>query len=105
MGRLKAGKQLRSVPPPKQRLDAKSKASSSAPLPTVPKLLSKAQSLVVQGDFDLARQFIERILQQEPTNLDARELLGIVYLELEDVDAARQVRGRPYCSRACSRSL
>ncbi|KZV95855.1 TPR-like protein [Exidia glandulosa HHB12029] len=89
MGRLKAGKQLRTVPAPKEKLDAKSKASSSASLPTVPKLFAKAQGLVVQGDFDLARQFLDRILQQDPSHIEAYELLGIVQLELGDLDAAR----------------
>ncbi|EJD51287.1 TPR-like protein [Auricularia subglabra TFB-10046 SS5] len=90
MGRLKAGKQLRTVPPPKEKLDARSKAASSSAPPTVPKLLAKAQSLVAQCDFEMAQRFINRILEQEPANIDARELLGVVQLETGDVEKAQQ---------------
>ncbi|KAH7099739.1 TPR-like protein [Auriculariales sp. MPI-PUGE-AT-0066] len=78
MGRLKGGKQLRGVP-----------HQVKAP-PTTDKLLAKAQQLVAQCDFDLSRKFIDRILQSDPNNLEARELLGVVLLEIGDVETARQ---------------
>jgi len=86
MGRLKGGKQLRGVPQSQAKLAAQSKAP-----PSSTKLLAKAQELVAQCNFELARKFLERILQNEPNNSDARELFGVVLLEEGEVDAARQV--------------
>lgn len=67
-------------------------ASSSATAPpSVPALLAKAQSLVEQCDYQLAARFLQRILETDATHIEARELLGVVQLELGDLDAARLV--------------
>ena len=59
--------------------------------PSVSALLAKAQSLVEQCDYQLAARFLQRILETDPTHVEARELLGVVQLELGDLDAARLV--------------
>lgn len=59
--------------------------------PSIASLYQKAQSLVVQGDYDLALRFAQRILEREPRNVETRELLGVVQLETGDLDSARQV--------------
>ncbi|KAJ3480648.1 hypothetical protein NLI96_g8193 [Meripilus lineatus] len=58
--------------------------------PSIASLYQKAQSLVVQGDYDLALRFAQRILEREPRNVETRELLGVVQLETGDLDSARQ---------------
>ncbi|KAJ7650232.1 hypothetical protein FB45DRAFT_887366 [Roridomyces roridus] len=57
--------------------------------PTVPALIEKAQSLIVQCDYELAQRFIARILEQQPSNAEAKEMLGVVQLETGDLDAAK----------------
>ncbi|KII90009.1 hypothetical protein PLICRDRAFT_108697 [Plicaturopsis crispa FD-325 SS-3] len=71
-----------------QSVASESLAAPAAP-PTVAALLEKAQSLVVQCDYELARQFTERILQREPHHAEAKEMLGVIQLETGDLDAAR----------------
>ena len=69
-----------------------SQATSSATTPPgVPDLLAKAQSLVEQCNYQLAARFLQRILETDATHVEARELLGVVQLELGDLDAARLV--------------
>ena len=58
---------------------------------TVPALLEKAQSLIVECDYDLALRFARRILETEPGHVEAREILGISLLETGDLDGAKQV--------------
>jgi tetratricopeptide (TPR) repeat protein len=58
--------------------------------PTIPALLDKAQTLITQCDYDLARLFIRRILERSPTHADAREVLGVVQLETGEIDAAKK---------------
>ncbi|KAK0469663.1 uncharacterized protein EV420DRAFT_1297842 [Desarmillaria tabescens] len=85
MGRTKAKKRAKSkaVDPPPQDFPQKG--------PSISSLLEKAQSLVTQCDYDLARRFILRILETEPTNTEAQEMLGVVELERGDIDAAKRV--------------
>jgi len=59
--------------------------------PSVPDLLAKAQSLMGQMDTELARRFAARILEMEPDNFEAREMLGIMEAEEGNIDAARKV--------------
>lgn len=70
-------------------------ASSSSQPPPIASLLAKAQDLIIQCDYPLARKFIERILSREdgtPTEKNqAREMMGVVLLELAEVDAAKEV--------------
>ncbi|KNZ81849.1 UPF0661 TPR repeat-containing protein C16D10.01c [Termitomyces sp. J132] len=58
--------------------------------PSVSALLEKAQSLIVQCDYDLALRFIRRILEQEPSNAEAKEMLGVSLLETGEIDQARE---------------
>ena len=60
--------------------------------PTVAALLEKAQSRLVECDYDLAGRFARRILDREPNNIQGKELLGVVQLETGDLDAAKTVR-------------
>ncbi len=59
--------------------------------PTIEALLEKAQELIVQCDYDLAGQFIDRVLKRAPDNAEAKEMLGVVQLETGLLDAAKQV--------------
>ncbi|KAF9267726.1 TPR-like protein [Marasmius fiardii PR-910] len=79
MGRTKPKKQPISKPKP---------ATTKAP--SIESLLEKAQSLVVQCDYELALRFIQRILEQQPSHTDARELKGVVQLEMGDIESANQ---------------
>jgi thioredoxin-like negative regulator of GroEL len=62
------------------------------PVPGTPVLIAKTQSIIEQCDYDLANQFIQRILQRSPKNAEAREMLGVVQLETGLVREAREVR-------------
>ena len=59
--------------------------------PSVEALLTKAQALVTQCDYDLAQKFTLRILQRAPDNIDAKELLGVIQLERGDLEEAKEV--------------
>lgn len=59
--------------------------------PTVEALLEKAQTLIVQCDYELADKFVRRILEIAPQHVDAREMLGVIQLELGEVHAAKEV--------------
>ncbi|KZP00475.1 TPR-like protein [Calocera viscosa TUFC12733] len=61
------------------------------PAPTIEALIAKAQELVVQCDYDLARQFVDRVLEREGGNVEARELKGVVEMESGDVDIAKEI--------------
>ena len=70
---------------------AQSSSEPSTTTPSVSALISKAQSIIEQCDYDLAGQFIQRILQVSPKNVEAREMLGVVQLETGLVQEARKV--------------
>ncbi|KAL1690619.1 hypothetical protein GGG16DRAFT_113943 [Schizophyllum commune] len=63
----------------------------AAPAPTVEALLEKAQTLIVQCDYELARKFIQRALEQRPDNALAKEMLGVSHLELGELEQAKQI--------------
>jgi hypothetical protein len=63
------------------------------PMPNVPTLLQKAQTLISQCDYPLALRFIQRVLEIDQSNLEAQELKGIAEIESGDVDCAKLVRG------------
>jgi hypothetical protein len=70
--------------------------------PSTPALLEKAQELVVQCDYELALRFVRRILEQQPENVEAREMLGVSLLETGKIDAAKEASAfcdLAYCSR------
>ncbi|KAF7327853.1 UPF0661 TPR repeat-containing protein C16D10.01c [Mycena kentingensis (nom. inval.)] len=75
----------------KKKLARKSQpVAAAAPSgPSISALLEKAQSLIVQCDYELAQRFITRILEKEPSNIIAKEMLGVTQLETGDIDAAR----------------
>ena len=68
-----------------------SPSAPSSTTPSIPALITKAQSIIEQCDYDLATQFIQRILQKSPKNVEAREMLGVVQLETGLVQEARKV--------------
>ncbi|KAJ7903503.1 hypothetical protein B0H14DRAFT_3851303 [Mycena olivaceomarginata] len=57
--------------------------------PSITALLQKAQSLIVQCDYELAQRFITRVLEQQPSHAEAKEMLGVAQLELGEIEAAR----------------
>ncbi|KAG1843804.1 hypothetical protein DFJ58DRAFT_717728 [Suillus subalutaceus] len=80
MGRARA-KTKKSVP----IVTNSSQSSSSSATPAISALLDKAQELIVQCDFPLARKFIERALVRGDG-----EMMGVVLLETGEVDKARE---------------
>ncbi|KAG7089599.1 hypothetical protein E1B28_011266 [Marasmius oreades] len=84
MGRTKPNKQ-----PISKAHGIKSKPATSKS-PSIESLLEKAHSLVVQCDYELALRFIQRILEQQPSHADTKELKGVVQLEMGDVESAKQ---------------
>ena len=76
------------------RVKTRKAASGSADVkeqPSVEALLTKAQALVTQCDYDLAQKFTLRILHRAPDNIDAKELLGVIQLERGDLEEAKEV--------------
>jgi len=53
--------------------------------------VDKAHTLLAQSNFELAAQFLDRALELESTNLEARELLGVAHLEAGDPEVGRTV--------------
>ncbi|KAF5359557.1 hypothetical protein D9756_003465 [Leucocoprinus leucothites] len=84
--RTKAKVHTKATNPPTQH------ASSATPAkkPSISSLLAKAQELIVQCDYELALRFIGRILEQQPDNVEAREMLGVSLLETGEIDAAKK---------------
>lgn len=90
--------QAAGAPPP-----TASKPESAAQPPSIPALLEKAQTLIVQCDYALAERFVQRILEREPTHAAAREMLGVVQLETGELELAQQVRNYlMHAKRPCS---
>lgn len=70
----------------------KNETNNSAKQPSVTDLVKKAQSLMGEMDLELARRFVDRILELEPQNFEAREMLGIIEVEEGNIPTAREVR-------------
>lgn len=87
MGRAKPKKKVhtKATDPPIQH-------ASSTKQPSLPALLEKAQSLIIQCDYELALKFVRRILDEDPRNAEAKEMLGVSLLELGEIDEAKKVR-------------
>ena len=69
---------------------------SSQVSPSISSLLTKAQSLVAQCDYELALRFIQRVLDIQPENVEAREMKGVVETETGDLIKAKEVRSSHY---------
>ncbi|KAI0707353.1 TPR-like protein [Earliella scabrosa] len=65
-------------------------AEEPPPPPPISALLEKAQALIVQCDYDLAGRFARRVLEREPDNVEAKEMLGVVQLETGELLAAKE---------------
>ncbi|KAH9935263.1 TPR-like protein [Amylocystis lapponica] len=68
---------------------AKTASDESKPTPPISSLLEKAQTLIVQCDYDLARRFVQRVLERQPDHAQGKEMLGVIQLETGDLDAAK----------------
>ena len=79
---------------PKKKVHSKAKDLhlESKKAPSTASLLAKAQSLIEQCDYDLALRFINRILDLDPNNAEAKEMLGVALLETGEIEGAKQVR-------------
>jgi hypothetical protein len=66
-------------------------SDTSRPIPSISSLLEKAQQLIIQCDYDLARMFVKRVLDREPAHVEGREMMGVVLLETGQTDEARSV--------------
>ncbi|KAG8921592.1 hypothetical protein FRC02_012493 [Tulasnella sp. 418] len=88
MGRLKNKKN----PLKAAKSSAAGVASSSKPTaPSIESLIEKAQTLIVQCDYELARKFLVRILERDSIHAEAREMLGFVQVETGELDSAREI--------------
>ncbi|KAF5341914.1 hypothetical protein D9611_001897 [Ephemerocybe angulata] len=78
---------------PKKKVLSKVQLEKSTPKeePTPAALLEKAQELIVQCDYELASRFVRRILEKDPSNVEAKETLGVCLLETGDVEEAKKV--------------
>lgn len=81
----------RTKPKKKQHTKATDPPAQHSKSPSVPALLEKAQELIVQCDYEFALRFVRRILEQQPENVEAREMLGVSLLETGEIDGAKQV--------------
>ncbi|KAJ3503618.1 hypothetical protein NMY22_g18188 [Coprinellus aureogranulatus] len=81
----------RTRPKKKQHL-AKVQSEPSIPKeqPSISALTEKAQELIVQCDYELALRFARRILEQEPSNVEAKEMAGVCLLETGELDEAKR---------------
>nr|VWO96198.1 Myo-inositol-2-dehydrogenase [Ganoderma boninense] len=61
-----------------------------AAAPSISSLLEKAQTLIVQCDYELAGRFARRVLEREPGNVEAKEMLGVTQLETGEIFAAKE---------------
>ncbi|KAF8442309.1 hypothetical protein L210DRAFT_3611731 [Boletus edulis BED1] len=72
-----------------------STSTTTPSTPSVSSLLSKAQDLIIQCDYSLARKFSERVLTREDATSteksQAREMLAVTLLETGDVDSAKEI--------------
>lgn len=79
----------------KKQLLARAAVSGSSPKPsnkpTITSLIEKTQELILECDYDLAKQFIHRILERDPGNVVAKEMLGVSQLETGELQQAKQV--------------
>jgi len=87
MGRTRT-KTKKSIPVVSSASESPSKSA-----PSISSLIEKAQELIIQCDYDLARMFVKRILDREPAHAEAREMMGVVLLETGEIDDARSVSG------------
>ncbi|EDR08558.1 uncharacterized protein LACBIDRAFT_297372 [Laccaria bicolor S238N-H82] len=85
MGRTKPKKKAHS-----KATDPPTQHATPSNAPSITSLIEKAQSLIVQCDYDLALRFIHRILEQAPSNAEAKEMLGVALLETGEVEAAKE---------------
>lgn len=46
---------------------------------------------MVQCNYDLAHRFVQRILEREPANAEAREMSAVIDLERGEIESAREV--------------
>ncbi|EKM78886.1 hypothetical protein AGABI1DRAFT_121265 [Agaricus bisporus var. burnettii JB137-S8] len=80
----------RTRPAKKQHTKATDPPAQHSKPPSIPALLEKAQELIVQCDYELALRFVRRILELQPENVEAREMLGVSLLETGEIDAAKE---------------
>ena len=92
---------------PKKKVHSKATDlhSETKKAPSTTSLLSKAQSLIEQCDYDLALRFINRILDQDPKNAEAKEMLGVALLETGEIEEAKQVRYKNFQPQFSSHSF
>lgn len=90
MGRIRAKSKKAALVPDGGSANAAPKAAKTEP--TMAALLEKAQTLITQCDYPLALQFATRILEREPGHTEAREIVGVCYLEMGELEQAKKVR-------------
>lgn len=56
-----------------------------------PCIIWQAQSSIDTYDFDMAQRFCQKALEMDSDNVRALETTGLVMLEVQNLDAAKQV--------------
>ncbi|WWC63992.1 uncharacterized protein I303_106598 [Kwoniella dejecticola CBS 10117] len=75
---------------PKGKTTPANAANATAGPVSAASLIDKSHTLLAQSNFELAIKFLDRALELEPTNAEARELVGIAELEAGDEDRGRE---------------
>lgn len=91
MGRTKPKKKVHTKATDTPALQSSSTKPTKTP--SIPALLEKAQELLTQCDYEFALRFVKRALEQQPNNVEAKEMLGVCLLEIGELDDAREVNG------------
>ncbi|XP_059179305.1 uncharacterized protein LOC131958345 isoform X2 [Physella acuta] len=74
--------------------DESQRQTSNSDLHSVDKLISKAEQLIDEFNYELAQKFCQRALEQEPDNLRALETSASLLIELGNLEAAKHCLGR-----------
>ncbi|WRT69109.1 uncharacterized protein IL334_006093 [Kwoniella shivajii] len=80
----------RQAKPQKEAKPTGAQANGTAGPIDAASLIDKAHTLLAQSNFELAIKFLDRALELEPANLEARELVGIAELEAGDEERGRE---------------
>ncbi|KAB5590651.1 TPR_2 domain-containing protein [Ceratobasidium theobromae] len=87
MGRTRA-KKTKPVKP--ELAPLKQTLAAPVPEPSIQSLFGKAQELLIQCNYDLAHRFVQRILEREPSNAEAREMSAVIDLERGEIITAKE---------------
>lgn len=74
-----------------RRISTPDISAAASSRPSAAALFEKAQSLVEQCDYELAAKFLKRVIETDGSHTQAKELFGVVLLELGDLENAQEL--------------